>query len=50
MSSDERDFEADETDYLLESPSGCHRFSKMNRNRPGTLSSCKNIMFKLTCG
>lgn len=50
MSSDERDFEADETDYLLESPTGGYRSSKMNINRQGTLTTCKNILFKLTCG
>ncbi|KAG8278684.1 hypothetical protein J6590_014239 [Homalodisca vitripennis] len=47
MSSDERDFEADETDYLLQSPNNSHR---MNGNRPRRARNLKNLFFTLTCG
>jgi len=49
MSSDERDFEADETDYLLQ-PDCEYRSNRMSGNPNRTLRSCKNFLFRLTCG
>lgn len=49
MSSDERDFEADESDYLLHPPDRDYCSEKMSHSRP-KMKLCRKCLTGLMCG